>query len=359
MWKSLLCFWSDVQQGNLLKIHSVTLLKAALLQLSGPVLRDTARLSQRYPPYCTLLGFWCLNMANWVRYPLPLFWAFPPWRAREVEVLDPPSKWYLSDTCAIPHENKANGCDTPLCDTISKGYCAIWGGISHWAAKCRVAPVRFGSATVWGWNGSSGSGFRFRRFLWGGGFCVFQYSFTGRTVPVPVSVPGKRLLRFRFRVQFLGKRFRRFRFPVLVRFLGHPVSVAGTIIPWKGPKGIPGKGIGKSTLKIPWKHREKSWNSWHSVLFPYALCGYALCTRNHHTPTMSLETEANDSNHNPLCFEEETDNKNRRWRKPWSSYFCLGGATVADAWTYRYVSVSARGSRAGKQSAVHLIIWGR
>ena len=26
----------------------------------------------------------------------------------------------------------------PLCDTISKGCCAIWGGISHWAAKCVV-----------------------------------------------------------------------------------------------------------------------------------------------------------------------------------------------------------------------------
>ena len=23
-----------------------------------------------------------------------------------------------------------------LCDTIAKGYCAISGGISHWAAKC-------------------------------------------------------------------------------------------------------------------------------------------------------------------------------------------------------------------------------
>ena len=47
----------------------------------------------------------------------------------------PPQKGYLSDTCAIPYENKANGCDTPLCDTISKGYCATWGGISHWATK--------------------------------------------------------------------------------------------------------------------------------------------------------------------------------------------------------------------------------
>ena len=52
--------------------------------------------------------------------------------------IPPPPKGYLSDTRAIPYENKANGCDTPLCDTISKGYCAIWGGISHWAAKDRL-----------------------------------------------------------------------------------------------------------------------------------------------------------------------------------------------------------------------------
>ena len=50
---------------------------------------------------------------------------------------------------------------------------------------------------------------------------MFQYSFTERTVPV--SVPGKRFRRFRFRVRFRRKRFRRFRFPVPVRFLGHPV----------------------------------------------------------------------------------------------------------------------------------------
>ena len=54
----------------------------------------------------------------------------------------------------------------------------------------REAPVRFGSVTVRGWNGSSGSGFRFRRFLYGGAFCVFQYSLAEMTVPVPVSVPG-------------------------------------------------------------------------------------------------------------------------------------------------------------------------
>ena len=47
----------------------------------------------------------------------------------------PPQKGYLSHTCGIPYENKETSCDTLLYDTISKGYCAIWGGISHWAAK--------------------------------------------------------------------------------------------------------------------------------------------------------------------------------------------------------------------------------
>ena len=39
---------------------------------------------------------------------------------------------------------------------------------------------RFGSVTVWGWKGSSGSGFRFWRFLCKRGLSVFQYSLTGR-----------------------------------------------------------------------------------------------------------------------------------------------------------------------------------
>ena len=54
---------------------------------------------------------------------------------------------------------------------------------------------------------------------------MFQYNLAGkvlRTVPVPVSVPGKRFRRFRFRFRFREKRFRRFRFPVPVRFLSHP-----------------------------------------------------------------------------------------------------------------------------------------
>ena len=37
-----------------------------------------------------------------------------------------------------------------------------------------------GSVTVWGWKGSIGSDFRFRRFLYKRGFSVFQYIFEGK-----------------------------------------------------------------------------------------------------------------------------------------------------------------------------------
>ena len=90
-------------------------------------------------PYCALWGFWCLNMARWVRYPLPLSERFPIGEHAKWRCDTPPQKGYLSDTGAIPYENKAKGCDTPLCDTISKGYCAI-GGVS------RTGPLR-----VCGW----------------------------------------------------------------------------------------------------------------------------------------------------------------------------------------------------------------
>ena len=72
----------------------------------------------------------------------------------------------------------------------------------HWG---REAPVRFGSVTVWGRNGSCSSGFRFQGFLCEKDFSVFQCSSQERTVPVPVSVPEKRFWRFRFRFLVSGK----------------------------------------------------------------------------------------------------------------------------------------------------------
>ena len=103
--------------------------------LSGPVLRDTARLSQWYPPIARYGVFGVSTWPSGCDTPSPFSEPFPLGEHAKWRCDTPPEKGYLSDPCAIPYENKANGCDTPLCDTISKGYCAIWGGISHWAAK--------------------------------------------------------------------------------------------------------------------------------------------------------------------------------------------------------------------------------
>ena len=77
-------------------------------------------------------------MANWVRCPLPLFWAFPPWRACEVEVQYPPSKGvsqrYLRDT--LWKQGKwVRYPPLRYADTISKRY-SRYGGVS------RTGPLR-------------------------------------------------------------------------------------------------------------------------------------------------------------------------------------------------------------------------
>ena len=108
---------------------------AIIWALSGPVLRDTARLSQRCP-LLRAMRFLVSQHGQLGAIPPPPFLSVSPLESmRSGGAIPPPQKGYLSDTFAIPYENKANGCDTPLCDTISKRYCAIWGGISHWAAK--------------------------------------------------------------------------------------------------------------------------------------------------------------------------------------------------------------------------------
>ena len=59
------------------------------------------RITDLVAPYCalprdylsdTLWGSWCLNMANWVRYPSPFSERFPLGEHAKVEVRYPPSK---------------------------------------------------------------------------------------------------------------------------------------------------------------------------------------------------------------------------------------------------------------------------
>ena len=107
--------------------------------LSGPVLRDTARLSQPYPPIARygVFGVSTWPIANLGAISPPPFLSISPLESMQSGGAFPPplQKGYLSDTCAIPYENKVRTCNIPLCDTISKRYCGIRGGISHWAAK--------------------------------------------------------------------------------------------------------------------------------------------------------------------------------------------------------------------------------
>ena len=103
--------------------------------------RDTVRLSQRYPPLLRAIGFLMSQYGQLGAIPPPPSEHFPLESMQSGGAIPPPRKGYLSDTCPIPYENKANGCDAPICDTISKGYCAIGGGISHWAAKIQLCKV--------------------------------------------------------------------------------------------------------------------------------------------------------------------------------------------------------------------------
>ena len=70
----------------------------------------------------------------------------------------PPLKRGISAILArYPMKIRQMGAIPPLCDTISKGYCAIWGGISHWAAKisaiCQVTETFLGNqVSLRGWH---------------------------------------------------------------------------------------------------------------------------------------------------------------------------------------------------------------
>ena len=97
-------------------------------------------------PLLRAMGFLVSQHGQMGAIPPPPFLSVSPLESMpSAGAIPPPQKGYLSDTGAIPYENKANGCDSPLCDTISKGYCAIGEGISHWAAKF----MREGEGGIW------------------------------------------------------------------------------------------------------------------------------------------------------------------------------------------------------------------
>ena len=85
----------------------------------------------------------------------------------------------MSATCFVSPEklqNKSAPNLTQCCSEISQNF-EFFSGIHYFSPPNPQAdPNKFKSflesrrRNVWGWNGSSGSGFRSRRFLWGRGF---------------------------------------------------------------------------------------------------------------------------------------------------------------------------------------------
>ena len=89
-------------------------------------------------PLLHAMGFLVSQHGQMGAIPPPPFLSVSPLESmRSAGAIPPPQKGYLSDTGAIPYENKANGCDTPLCDTtyLERVLRDRGGGISHWAAK--------------------------------------------------------------------------------------------------------------------------------------------------------------------------------------------------------------------------------
>ena len=111
------------------------------LELSGPVLRNAARLSQRYP----IAGFLVSQHGQLGAIPPPPFLSISRLKGmRSGGAVQPPppegvSQRYLREIPRKQGKTRAN--KPPLCENISKRYCAKRGGISQWAAKGSNGPV--------------------------------------------------------------------------------------------------------------------------------------------------------------------------------------------------------------------------
>ena len=74
------------------------------------------------PPYCALWGFWCLNMANWMRYPLPLFLSVSPLESMRSGGAIPPLKRGISAILAqYPLKTRQMGAIPPSAILSRKG----------------------------------------------------------------------------------------------------------------------------------------------------------------------------------------------------------------------------------------------
>ena len=97
----------------------------------GPLVAPYRAIPRDYlsdTPLLRAMGFLVSQHDQLSAIPPPRFLSVSPLESMRSGGAIPPLKEGISAILArYPMKNKPNGCDTPLCDTISKGYCAIWG----------------------------------------------------------------------------------------------------------------------------------------------------------------------------------------------------------------------------------------
>ena len=104
--------------------------------LSGPVLRDTARLSQRYPPIARygVFGFspWPIGCGT----PPSFLSVSPLEHMRSRGAIPPPLKRGISAILPrYPLKTRQRGARLPSAMLSRKGIARYGGGVLHWAAK--------------------------------------------------------------------------------------------------------------------------------------------------------------------------------------------------------------------------------
>ena len=87
------------------------------------------RINVRKSPdtYCMCVS--CVTLPGWDPCPCRFFFIVTRFEIFRINWVMCSWQMVISAILArYPMKTRQMGCDTPLCDTISKGYCAIWGG---------------------------------------------------------------------------------------------------------------------------------------------------------------------------------------------------------------------------------------
>ena len=108
-------------------------------QLGGPVLRDTARLSQGHPPIAPYMGFLVSQYGQLGAIPPRPFLSVCPLESMRsggaIPPPPPPKRGISAILVRHPMKRRQMGAIPPSAILSRKGIARYGGGISHWAAK--------------------------------------------------------------------------------------------------------------------------------------------------------------------------------------------------------------------------------